>query len=98
VFESDSDDTYRIVSVLDTNLALTDKNAGHHTLSLETYTNQPNQQFKIFQENNKSAFVSVATNTALCVFQDNKFNKGELRTDAGNHASSWFDIVPVTAG
>jgi hypothetical protein len=98
VFVSSPEVVYKIVSVLDWKLALTVKNQGNPTLSLETYTNDPTQQFHIYEENKKSAFVQVSSNNALCVFKDNNADNGELRTDAGNHASSWFEVVPVTHG
>lgn len=57
---------YKIISVLDYQKAFTlqDKT---HKLTIADYSAAPNQLFKIFQNNNKYAFVNPNVDGALCV-------------------------------
>ena len=88
---------YKIVSVLDGRKAFTLQN-GTNNLILSDYTGTPNQNFHVFNNTLKYAFVSLAQSIALHIQKDNPNDGGVPQGDAGQHPSSFFEIVPVTKG
>ncbi len=88
---------YKIVSVLDGKKAFTLQN-GTNNLILTDYTGSPSQNFNVFNNNFKYAFVSIGQSVALHIQKDNPNDGGVAQGDAGQHPSSFFEIVPVTKG
>jgi hypothetical protein len=62
---------YRIVSALDITKALTVAGP-NHTLTINNYTGDASQRFIIMPQGKKYALVVQSTNTALCIYFDNK--------------------------
>lgn len=88
---------YRIISVLDHNKAFTII-ANQNKLTISDYKGDASQKFKVFQNGNKVAFVVQSNNQGLCVYMDKKESGGQVVTDGGQHASSWFTVVKNTQG
>ncbi len=89
---------YKILSAQNTSKALTIANTADHGVKISDYVGDSSQKFNIFQNNNKFALVVTSYNEGVCVFQDKKENGAEVRSDAGQHTSSFFDLVQVTQG
>ena len=97
IFTPNPNDPYKIISVLDFQKAFTLRD-NDKRLTISDYKGAPNQIFNIFQNNQKYAFVNPATNSALHVEGENQKDGGVVRTDPGQHQSSFFHITPVTKG
>jgi hypothetical protein len=85
-----------VVSVIDGTKVFT-INQQTQELKLGDFNGGDNQKFHIYLNNGKYAFVAPS-NSALHVVNDNPNDGGVLKLDAGQHKSSFFDIVPVTTG
>jgi hypothetical protein len=96
-FAVDPNINYKIISVLDYNLAFTLQDTTHR-LILTAYHGTPNQLFKVFQNNHKYALVNPQLGSALHIEGENKNDGGVVKADAGQHDSSYFEILPVTKG
>lgn len=94
-FNPDPNTFYKIVSVLDAKKVFTA--APGQSLTITDYTGANSQKFHIYLNNGKYAFVA-ADNTALHVINDNQGDGGEIKLDAGQHKSSFFEISPVSNG
>lgn len=90
--------TYKILSVVNTSKALTISNTADHGLKISDYVGDPSQKFNIYPNNNRFAFVVSSYNEGICVFQDKKENGAEIKSDPGQHVSSFFEVVQVTQG
>jgi hypothetical protein len=89
---------YKILSVLNTTKALTVSNTKERELKISDYVSDPSQKFNLYPNGNKLAFVVQSFNEGLCVFKDSQELGGQIKSDAGQHSSSWFEVVRVTAG
>lgn len=87
---------YRVVTILNSNKALTVTNQGKLTIS--DYVGDATQKFKLYQNGAKFAFVVQSSNTGLCVNMDSKDDGADLKSDPGQHPSSWFDITKNSQG
>ena len=97
LFTPNPETPYKVISAVDANKCFTLQD-NTHKLVITDYHAQPNQLFKILQNNNKYAFINPALDAALHVEGDNKNDGGVVRTDAGQHESSFFFIAPVEKG
>lgn len=95
-FEVNSKIMYKICSILNPNFVLTVNKDGK--AEVEKNHNKKNQHFHIYQENNKFAFVCQQNDHGLCIFQDKPDNAAPIITDAGKHASSWFEVQRADKG
>ena len=87
---------YKIVSIMDRNMCVTVKKAGKHELKIDHYKARDNQTFKVLYHNGRYAFIKGEE--ALHVQKDGKEDGSSIIPDAGQHISSYFEIVPVTEG
>ena len=85
---------YRVLSVLD-NKAFTVQQ-GTNKIVLQDYTNAPNQQFLVFNNNGKYAL--VCNGSGICVQNDSNDDGTSVLTDLNQHKSSFFEVVPVAQG
>ena len=97
LFTPNPETPYKIISAVDPNKCFTLQD-NTHKLVITDYHAQPNQLFKIFQNNNKYAFVNPALDAALHVEGNNKNDGGVVKADPGQHESSFFFITPVEKG
>ena len=71
-------------------------------LIIQDYKAAPNQLFNvyIFQNNNQTryALVNLTSNQALYVEGDNPKDGGVIKSDVGQHPSSFLEIIPVSKG
>jgi len=81
---------YKILSVLDGNKCWTVNQAGNHNLLLEDYKGTDNQNFHVYHENGKYAFVSVYGNAALHVVGDSNQDGAVIKADPAKFPSNWF--------
>ncbi|MCB0369156.1 MAG: RICIN domain-containing protein [Bdellovibrionales bacterium] len=88
---------YKIISVMDPHKAFT-LHGNNNKLVISDYTAAHNQLFKVYQQNNRYAFVSPQIDSALHVDGNNKGDGGLVRADPGQFESSFFNIVPVNKG
>lgn len=92
---------YKIVSVMDGKKAFT-LQENTNKLIIQDYKAGPNQLFNvyIFHNNNQTryALVNLVSNQALWVEGDNPKDGGVIKSDAGQHPSSFLEIVPVSKG
>jgi hypothetical protein len=95
-FQANPKILYKIYSILNPNLILTVNK--DNKLEIDAHHNKKNQHFHIYQENNKFAIVAQSNDHGLCIFQDKQDNAANIITDAGKHASSWFEIHRAEKG
>jgi len=97
LFTPNPDIPYKIISAVDPNKCFTLQD-NTHKLVITDYHAQPNQLFKILQNNNMYAFINPTLDSALHVEGNNKNDGGVVKADAGQHESSFFFITPVVKG
>lgn len=98
VFAPTNGQAYKVLSALNTTKALTVANTADRELKISDYVGDPAQKFMIFQNANKFALVVQSYNEGLCVLKDSKENGGQVKSDAGQHPSSWFEVSRVAGG
>jgi hypothetical protein len=96
-FAADPNINYKVISALEPTMSFTLQD-NTHRLILTTYHGAPNQLFKIYQNNNKYALVNPQLISALHIEGENQNDGGVVKADAGQHGSSYFEILPVTKG
>lgn len=95
-FKPDPNTTYKIVSILNKNIALTVDPQSKNVV-VKKFTGDENQKFTVHLEKHKYALVTPNKN-ALCVFGDKHDNAAHIVSDPGKHNSSWFDVVRAEQG
>jgi hypothetical protein len=86
---------YKVVSVADGNKAFTISPS--QELKLQDFSGADNQKFHVFLNAGKYALVS-STNAALHVVNDSAADGASVKLDAGQHKSSFFEVVAVSKG
>ena len=77
-------------------MCITVKKGGKHALKVDHYKAKENQTFRVLHHNGRYAFIN--SDEALHVLKDDQEDGGLICPDAGQHQSSYFEIVPVTEG
>lgn len=92
---------YKVVSVMDGLKAFT-LQEGTNKLILQDYKAAPNQLFNVYVFNNNNqtryALVNLTTNQALWIEGDSPKDGGVIKSDPGQHPSSFLEIEAVSKG
>ena len=62
----------------------------NNTVEITDYTGNDTQKFTIFQNGTKVAFVNKSNNQGLFVDGHGQGDSVRIKSDPGQHASSWF--------
>ena len=88
---------YKIVTVMDQKKCFSLKKQGKNpVLKLDDYKAKEHQLFHIYSNNGRYAIVQ--NEAGLHVLNDKQDDGAVIATDAGQHLSSYFELVPVTQG
>ena len=87
---------YKIASALDQTKVFTVNQTG--ALVLDTYRGDNSQKFNIFANKNRFALVCQDGSRAVMIDKDSPQDGAQIRADAAQFKSSFFEMLSVTSG